>query len=124
MTDSSIVNTPEETDALPVGQWVIDAKGTKLCLVDTHMGWPQRMFMTCGGGSFVGVSHVVYPLGLADITDETPCPHSWGANECGHCVRCGVVSAEARRVVFEPFAEAVVHMAAEHNSRIEEANRG
>lgn len=117
MTDN-IVRTPEETEALPPGQWVIDATGANLCLVDTHMGWPQRMFMTPGASSFVAVDHVAYPLQLADIADEEPCPHRWGANECGHCRRCGVVTTEARPMYFEPFAEAVVHMAAEHNSRL------
>lgn len=119
------ITTPEQVAELPVGQWVIDARGTKLCLVDTHMGWPQRMWMTCGGRSFTAIEAVAYPLALADIGDKTPCPHSWGTNECGHCNRCGVVVADARPMRFESADdELVVRVAAAHNARIEEARRG
>lgn len=118
MTGNTI-STPEEAAELPVGQWVFDADGTPLCLVDTHLGWPQRMFMTSFAKSFTAVDGVAYPLELADVTDDDQCPHSWGFNECGHCKRCGVVVGESEPLFFEPDALAVFRAAAEQNSRID-----
>ena len=43
--DEFEIATVEETDRLTPGTWVIDADGDALCLVDTHMGFPQRMWM-------------------------------------------------------------------------------
>lgn len=104
-TSKNTIHAPSEAETLLPGQWVIDADGTNLCLVDTHLGWPQRMFMTCGGRSYTSTRHVSYPLRLADLADETPCPHQWGVQECGHCKRCGVVVGEARPMVFVPAIE-------------------
>lgn len=87
-TDTMIV-TAEQAEALPVGQWVIDADGTARCLVDTNVGWPQRMWMNEGGTVNIAIDGVPYPLQFADVDDV--CPHSWGTQECGHCRRCGAV---------------------------------
>jgi hypothetical protein len=96
MTDDCMVFTEDEAYELPVGQWVIDANGTQRCLVDTHVGWPQRMFMSNGGSTYVGVHFVDYPLRLADVIDE--CPHLWGTQECGHCKRCGALVSEPKNL--------------------------
>lgn len=117
-TDQNTILTPADAEKLTPGQWVFDANDTALCLVDTHMGWPQRMFMTRGGSSFTSIESVDYPLHLADIADETPCPHRWGFNECGHCKRCGVVVGESRPLFFDPAGQALVQAAAEHNARL------
>lgn len=84
-----VIENPDQVADLPVGQWVWDVNDTPMCLVDTNVGWPQRMFMSNGGSAYTGIKHVEYPLRLADVADG--CPHSWGTNECGHCKRCGVV---------------------------------
>lgn len=94
---SNTIFTPEEVDALPVGQWVVDADGTARCLVNTNVGWPQRMFMT-SSGSYTATDYVAYPLRLADLEDDFVCAHAWGTNECGHCRCCGQVVAPAREL--------------------------
>jgi hypothetical protein len=95
--DASLIETPEDAAALPVEQWVVAADDRKYCLVDTYVGWPQRMWMSPGGMSHTGLEHIAYPLRLADLAEpEDACPHSWGTQECGHCKRCGRVVAEAR----------------------------
>ncbi|GGM77335.1 hypothetical protein GCM10012275_55010 [Longimycelium tulufanense] len=88
---TNTIFTSAEVESLPVGQWVIDADGTPLCLVDTNVGWPQRMWMHQGGCTFSAIDRTAYPLRLADVEQE--CPHSWGTNEYGHCRRCGAVVA-------------------------------
>jgi len=85
--------TPQEAEALPPGQWVIDVNGEALCLVDTRVGWQQPMFMHPGGAAFTALDHVDYPLRLADPAPGWTCAHAWGATECGHCRCCGTVLA-------------------------------
>jgi hypothetical protein len=97
---NNIISTPEEAGSLEPGQWVIDADGTARCLVDTHMGFPQRMWMSKRGRSFAAIDAVTFPVHLADIDWESSdypdgCPHEWGANECGHCSHCGQVSGQS-----------------------------
>jgi hypothetical protein len=120
--DEYSVATPEQAETLPAGQWVVDATGAKRCLVDTYVGWPQRMWMTCGGESFTAIYAVAYPLTLVYIADETPCPHAWGNTGCGHCNRCGVVVAEARPWRFETAGLLAVRAAVGHNARLEETH--
>lgn len=81
--------TPAEAENLEPGQWVIDADGAQLCLVDTNVGWPQRMWMLPGGRAYIATDCATYPLNLMDLDEE--CPHWWGTQECGHCRRCGQV---------------------------------
>jgi hypothetical protein len=91
MSAENTITNAEQAEKLPVGQWVTDANGIGLCLVDTNVGWPQRMWMSIGGDGYTAIDYADYPLRLADI-DEEPgvCPHP-STNECGHCKRCGVV---------------------------------
>lgn len=92
-TDLTLIETAEEADALPVGQWIVDAEGISRCLVDTNVGWPQRMWMSGGGRGYTCIQGAAYPLRLADLVEgPDDCPHRWGTNECGHCRRCGVVA--------------------------------
>lgn len=92
-----LIDGPEGVADLPVGQWVVDNNDRKYCLVDTYVGWPQRMWMSPGGMSHKGIEHIAYPLRLADLDEPgDACAHEWGTQECGHCRRCGRVVAEAR----------------------------
>jgi hypothetical protein len=93
---SNTIFTAAEAETLPSGQWVFDADGTARCLVDTNIGWPQRMWMNNGGNSYTAIEGIAYPLRLADLEEE--CPHSWGTQECGHCRCCGQVVAPAREL--------------------------
>jgi hypothetical protein len=98
MTDT--IATPAEVEALPPGQWVWDANGTPLCLVDTYVGWPQRMWMDRRGGHFViaidATDLVAYPLTLAEPDEPADaCQHA-RTQEMGHCLRCGRVVADPR----------------------------
>lgn len=108
------VATPTEVATLPLGQWVLDANGTARCLVDTHVGWPQRMWMSQGGRGYTGIEHIPYPLQLMELNEE--CPHSWGAQECGHCRRCGQVIAEATRLELHGFAVAAAPVGEEQTA--------
>lgn len=98
MTEPMIlVGGPERVADLPVGQWVVDASDRKYCLVDTYVGWPQRMWMHPGGMAHTAIDNIAYPLRLADLIEsEDACPHSWGTQEMGHCKRCGRVVADVR----------------------------
>lgn len=104
MTDDvTLVNTPEEAAELPVGQWVVAANDRKYCLVDTCVGWPQRMWMSPGGTCHTGIEHIPYPLRLAYLDEpEDVCTHEWGTQEMGHCKRCGRVVVEARPMPAAP----------------------
>lgn len=77
---------------LPDGQWVIDATGKGHCLIDTHLGWPQRM--AAHKRSLVALDGLEYPLQLADFVGD--CDHGWGTRELGHCYNCGKVVGEPR----------------------------
>lgn len=91
--DAIVIATAAEAELLLIGQWVVDAGGTSRCLVNTHVGWPQRMWMSGGGRAYTCIEGAAYPLRLVDL-EEGPdaCPHRWGTTECGHCYRCGVVA--------------------------------
>lgn len=91
MDHPTTVTSAEEAANLPLGQWVLDPDGRGLCLVDTHIGWPQRMWMS--GAAYYALTFVTYPMVLAEV--DGPCDHSAGTQECGHCVRCGAVVGEA-----------------------------
>jgi hypothetical protein len=91
------VATAEDAKELPSGQWVEDANGKAFCLIDTHMGWPQRMAMR--GSTLQALERLSYPLHLADFVGE--CEHKWGTHELGQCRRCGVVIAEPHPVTFD-----------------------
>ena len=102
MTDT--IATPAEAAVLALGQWVWDADGTPRCLVDTHIGWAQRMWMSQGGAAYTAVDGVPYPLTLAEPDEPADfCAHA-RTQECGHCRRCGRVVAEPRPLLAEPGA--------------------
>jgi len=89
----STITTIEQLHALEPGQWIQDAEGESFCLVDTHIGWAQRMWMRVGGVSFSHIEHPALPAELM-VLNEQPgfaCPHQ-RLNECGHCTRCGIVT--------------------------------
>lgn len=88
MSDTT-VNSTQEAEALPPGQWAIGPDGRGMCLVDTNVGWSQRMWMSDNGRSYDALDNVTYPMTLADVDED--CPHSWGTQECGHCRHCGAV---------------------------------
>jgi len=103
MTDPYLIETPEQAADLPLCQWVVAADDHKYCLVDTCVGWHQRMWMSPGGMGHTGIEHIPYPLRLADLDEPADaCPHSWGTQEMGHCRRCGRVVAEATPMPAEP----------------------
>lgn len=93
------VDTPEQAWRLPVGTWVYDRHGRTWCLVDTHVVWPQRMFMTNGNRSCVSVEWMSYPLAEAELYDN--CEHLLGTQECGHCKCCGQVVGEAKNLAWQ-----------------------
>lgn len=124
-TDENTITNAEEAKALPTGQWAVDADGKVICLMDTHMGFPQRMWGSKrdGGtkGRMVGyysLDRAAYPIRLADV-DTDACPHKT-TNECGQCDICGLAEVGAfEPCYFEPEDEAVFRAAAAHNARIE-----
>jgi hypothetical protein len=94
MSDKNEVQTAEAAKDLPDATWVFDSTDNPYCLIDTHMGFPQRMAMRKGGRSLTALENLTYPLHLAEFTGD--CEHKWGHHELGHCHRCGQVSAEPR----------------------------
>lgn len=100
MSDENVIENVAGLNRLTPGEWVIDADGDALCLVDTHLGWPQRMWMPKAKkgtvGLVVSLEHARFPVALAEIDPSYVCTHGRGTNECGHCYLCGVVVAEAR----------------------------
>lgn len=95
MTDADLIASLSEVDALAPGQWVWAADDTVWCLVNTCVGWPQRMWMAHERrGLYVALDGIPYPLLLTE-PEGPPCEHSWGAQECGHCKRCGAVVVDA-----------------------------
>lgn len=115
--DIITVATADEAHLLEPGQWCEDASGETYCLVDTHKGFAQRMAMSKGGRAFTALDNLVYPLHLGDFIGD--CEHRWGANEMGHCRRCGQVSEEPRPWHFTAEGMDVFRKAAEHNARID-----
>lgn len=97
------------------GQWVEDSEGKPWCLIDTHLGFPQRMAMY--KTSLTAVENLAYPLHLADFVGE--CEHKWGTAELGHCYRCGVVVGEPRPVFFDEGQMALFEAAGRANARAE-----
>ncbi|GAA1788032.1 hypothetical protein [Agromyces lapidis] len=91
MSDENTITTTEALEDVAIGQWVQDAEGEAWCLVNTHVMHPQIMWMRAKGRSFQAVDQIALPVHLADF--EGGCEHRWGTNECGHCRRCGQVSA-------------------------------
>lgn len=81
------ITTPAEAEQLPPGQWIYDNQGEPYCLVDTNVGWPQRMAMHAA--TYIALDHLAYPLTLAELDED--CKHTPGPQECGHCRRCGQV---------------------------------
>ena len=75
--------------------------------------------MSKGGRGFTALDNIAYPLHLADFDGE--CEHRWGANEMGHCRRCGQVSHDARPTHFDAEQMRVFRLAAEHNKRVAES---
>lgn len=116
MSDENTVLDATAAKVLSDGQWVQDADGTFLCLMDTHMGFPQRMAMVKGGRSLWSLDCLSYPLHLCDLDLDEPCPHRWGLIGEGHCRRCGVM-VEFRPLYFEEGGMEVFRAAAESNSR-------
>lgn len=107
------VETVEEAEALPSGQWVQDATGQAYCLIDTYLGFPQRM--AAHKRTLTNLSTLAYPLHLADFVGD--CEHKWGTHELGQCIRCGQVVAEPRPVYFDADQMAVFRADAEANAR-------
>jgi len=99
MTDKNEVLTTEAAYALPDATWVFDSTDNPYCLINTHMGFPQRMAMAKGGRSLTALDNLTYPLHLAEFTDD--CEHKWGTHELGHCHRCGQVCTEPRPLYLE-----------------------
>lgn len=123
MSDEYEIATVEDTDRLEPGAWVIDADGDALCLVDTHLGFPQRMWMPKAKagrvGLMVNLESATYPLHEAESDPDYVCPHSRGSNEMGHCYLCGQVVGELRPVTFSDDQMTVFRAAARHNARID-----
>lgn len=109
------VENAEQAASLPDGQWVEDVNGKPWCLIDTHMGFPQRMGMH--KRSLTSLESLAYPLHLGDFVGE--CDHKWGTHEMGHCVRCGVVVAEPRPVFFDEEQMTLLREVAEMNARVQ-----
>ena len=95
--------TAEEASRLPAGQWVIDADGNAACLINTHFGRFQPMWLRANAVC-IPLTHLPYPVELAELTE--PCPHTVGTNECGHCYRCGAVVEAPRLIEFNPLCSA------------------
>nr|WP_278101128.1 hypothetical protein [Microbacterium proteolyticum] len=127
MTDENVIKTVEGLDALTPGEWVIDADGDALCLVDTYLGWPQRMWMPKAKkgrvGLVVSLGHATFPVALAKIDPEYVCKHGRGTNECGHCYVCGAVVGERSERHFDAETMAVVREAGRMNAAYDEAHR-
>lgn len=121
--DEFEIATVEETDRLTPGTWVIDADGDALCLVDTHMGFPQRMWMVKARKGrvslLVDLPSATFPVHEAEIDPDFRCEHRHGKNEMGHCYVCGQVVGELRPVTFSDEQMAVFRAAAAHNARID-----
>lgn len=113
MNDENTITTPAEAAALQDGQWVVDADGKAWCMLDTHMGFPQRM--AGYKRSLTALDNISYPLQLADFDGE--CEHSWGHHELGQCIRCGVVIAEPNPVTFDAQSMEAFRAAATMNTR-------
>lgn len=120
MSVENVIKDLAGLDRLAPGEWVIDADGDALCLVDTHLGWPQRMWMPKAKkgrvGLVVSLEHARFPVELAEINPEYVCKHNRGANECGHCYLCGVVVSDSSPRYFDAVTMEVVREAGRMNA--------
>ncbi|TDW31000.1 hypothetical protein [Cryobacterium psychrophilum] len=119
MSEKNEVATTEDAKAQPDGQWVEDANGKAYCLIDTHMGFPQRMAMH--KRNLTNVDNLAYPLHLCRFVGG--CEHKWGTHGLGHCIRCGVVVDEPRPMTFDDEGMELFRFAAEHNARADECRK-
>lgn len=123
MSDENVIEDVAGLDRLTPGEWVIDADGDALCLVDTHLGWPQRMWMPKAKkntlGLVVSLEHARFPVALAEVDPEYVCKHNRGTNECGHCYLCGVVVSDARPMYFDAATLDVVREAGRANAEVD-----
>lgn len=97
--DANTIETPEQTAELPAGTWVADNDGTYWCLFNTHIMWAQRMWKAEKTQSYTSLDSLPYPLQLAELGEERDgyvCPHT-RIQECGQCVRCGVVAGDPEK---------------------------
>jgi hypothetical protein len=109
------IKSAEEARELPDGTWVIDAEEHPWCMLDTHVGFPQRM--AGYKRSLTNLDNLAYPLSLGEFEGE--CEHSWGTRELGQCVRCGVRVAEPCRLFFDAGGMEIFRLAAVMNARAE-----
>lgn len=114
-----LIETVEGTDRLAPGTWVIDANGKELCLVNTHMGFAQRMWLVRGRiGLMVHLRRAAYPVHVAKLVDPSACKHRHGTNELGHCYVCGQVCEAPRGgITFDAEQMEVFRAAAQANAR-------
>jgi hypothetical protein len=91
MTTDNTITTIEQLEALPLGQWIIDADGEGWALFDTNMGGRQRMWRDQKGKLFVAHSEIKLPAGIADPEFDTPCEHTKLNFEGWQCNRCAAV---------------------------------
>jgi hypothetical protein len=91
MTTDNTITTIEQLEALPLGQWIIDADGAGWALFDTNMGGRQRMWRDQKGKFFVAHSEVKLPALLVVPEFETPCEHAKLNFEGWQCNRCAAV---------------------------------
>jgi hypothetical protein len=118
---STTIETVEAAKSLPDGQWIQDADGDYACLIDTHMGFPQRMAMSKGGRYLAALHRLTFPLSLADFVGD--CEHKWGLIGEGHCRRCGHLIAWSP-VVFDEEVMDTFHAAAKANEPAPELTEG
>lgn len=91
------IKTADEARELPDGTWVTDVDEHPWCILDTHMGFPQRM---AGYKRLLtNLDNLAYPLSLAAFQGD--CDHRWGTHEMGQCIRCGVRVSEPRPRYFQ-----------------------
>jgi hypothetical protein len=91
MTTGTTVTKVEELEALPLGQWIIDADEAGWALFDTNMGGRQRMWRDRKGKFFVAHSEVKLPALLVVPEFDTPCEHTKLNFEGWQCNRCAAV---------------------------------
>lgn len=94
----SAIETVEQAEQLPAGQWVEDADGGMWCLFQTHTLVHQWMWKAAWSGTYVALDRIAYPLALAKLNEKDgyACPHK-RIQECGQCTRCGAVVGDTER---------------------------
>lgn len=117
------ITTTEQMTELPAGQWALTDDGKALCLFDTHMGFPQRMW---GSKPDYGTKGAVYsytslegaplPLHLADVQADD-CLHR-RTNECGQCLFCGTPGIVPGQPLIMADGGELLRAVAEHNSKL------